>query len=419
MKRKTLIEIAIIIALVCVLALILIIAFNTKKSENSETNWVQNSSASQSSNTTTTQVTSVSGSIYSASDLFTDRDLEQTADFANATYYTVSDGNDIHITKEGVYVITGTAKDVTIYVEAGSEDKVQIVLDGASITNTSMPCIYVKSADKVFVTLNNNNTLIVSGSFATDGDTNLDGVVFSKSDITFNGTGTLTIKSTDNGIVGKDDVKVTGGTYNITATSKAVEANDSIRIADGVFNLNCGTDGLHAENDEDDSLGYVYICGGEFTIKAGDDGIHGTSVVQIDNGTITISALEGIEGTYIQINDGTITINATDDGINAANKSSSYNAVVEINGGNIKIAMGQGDTDGIDSNGNVYINGGTINITGNSSFDYDGIAQYNGGTIIVNGTQVNSIPNQMMGGGPGGAGGEPAGQGGKMGQKRW
>ena len=61
--------------------------------------------------------------------------------------------------------------------------------------------------------------------------------------------------------------------------------------------------------------------------------------------------------------------------------------------------MGQGDTDGIDSNGNIYINGGTINITGNSPFDYDGTAKYNGGTLIVNGSQTNIITNQMMGGG--------------------
>ena len=60
--------------------------------------------------------------------------------------------------------------------------------------------------------------------------------------------------------------------------------------------------------------------------------------------------------------------------------------------------MGQGDTDGIDSNGNLYINGGTINITANSPFDYDGTAQYNGGKLIVNGEETTTITNQMMGG---------------------
>lgn len=363
---------------------------------------------------TTTLNTSGNGKL-SAADLFTDRDLEQTADLSEAKSYTVTDGQDIHITEAGVYVISGSASDVTIYVEAGSDDKVQLVLDGVSITNADFPCIYVKSADKVFVTTTGTeNTLSVTGSFKADGDTNTDGVIFSKADLVLNGTGTLTVSSTDNGIVGKDDLKVTGGTYNITASSKAIEGNDSIRIADGTFTVTAGTDGLHAENSDDDSLGYIYICGGTFTIKAGDDGIHANSLVQIDGGSFTITAAEGIEGTYIQINDGAINIQSGDDGINAAKKSSAYTPTVEINGGEITIAMGAGDTDGIDSNGNIIVNGGTINITGQSGFDYDGTAEFNGGTIIVNGEQLDSIPNQFMGsGGMGGRGGNMGGRGGR------
>ena len=59
----------------------------------------------------------------------------------------------------------------------------------------------------------------------------------------------------------------------------------------------------------------------------------------------------------------------------------------------------------IDSNGSITVNGGVINVTGGSTFDCDGTAAYNGGTIIVNGQQVDSIPNQMgMMGGFGGRG---------------
>ena len=342
--------------------------------------------------------------IYSASDLFTSRDLEQTADLSGAAAYAVSDGQDIHITAAGVYVLTGTASNATVYVEAGKDDKVQLVLDGLSVTNTNFPVIYVKTADKVFITVSGDSALSVTGTFTLDGSAKTDGVIFSKTDLTLNGTASLTIASSDNGIVCKDDLKITGGTYSITASSKAIEANDSIRIADGALNLTAGTDGLHAENDEDGTKGYVYIGGGTLTISAGDDGIHGISVVQIDGGTLNIKAAEGMEATYIQINGGTINIQSTDDGINAARKSSAYTPTVEINDGDITVTMGAGDTDGIDSNGNIVVNGGTIRVTGNSTFDYDGSAQYNGGTIIVNGQQVAYIPNQMMGGGRGGMG---------------
>ena len=147
-------------------------------------------------------------------------------------------------------------------------------------------------------------------------------------------------------------------------------------------------------------------------MNVGDDGIHGTSVVQIDGGQFTINAAECIEGTYIRINDGTFDLSSSDDGINAAKKSDSYTPTVEINGGTINITMSAGDTDGIDSNGNIIINGGTISVSGNSTFDYDGTAQFNGGTIYCNGQQVTEIPNQMMGG-RGGMGGNMGGFGGR------
>ena len=362
-----------------------------------------------------------SSPIYSAADLFTSRDLKQTADLSDAVSFALSDGQDIHITEAGVYVITGTAANATVYVEAGKDDKVQLVLDNARITNANFPAICVKTADKVFITVSGDSALSVTGTFSTDGSTKTDGVIFSKTDLVLNGAASLTISSTANGIVGKDDLKITGGSYTITASSKAIEANDSIRISDGTLYLTAGTDGLHAENSDDAQKGYVYIGGGSLTIQAGDDGIHASSVVQIDGGSISIIAAEGIEGTYIQFNGGTVSIQATDDGVNAARKSSAYTPTVEINDGDITVTMGPGDTDGIDSNGSIIVNGGTVRVTGNSTFDCDGSAQYNGGVIIVNGQQVSSIPNQMMGGGRGGFGGgwNGGGFGGGHGRGGW
>ena len=339
-----------------------VMAASTEVSDNSSDN---SSDSSPDNSSDSPDNSSDSGSALDTSKLFTDRDLEQKADTTGARPITVADSKVYTVKNAGVYVISGTASNAQICVEAGEEDKVQLVLDGVKITNDSIPCIYVKKADKVFVTTTDSeNALSVTGTFKADGETNTDAVIFSRDDLVLNGTGTLNVSSTDNGISSKDDLKITGGTLAITCASDALEANDSVVMA-----------------------------------------IHATTIAQVDNGTITLSCAEGLEGTWIQINGGKTTIDASDDGINAGRKSSFRTPLVEINGGELTITMGAGDTDAVDSNGDLIITGGTIDLTAQSPFDYDGTVQKTGGTIIVNGTETDSITNQMMGGHGGGKGG--------------
>ena len=364
----------------------------------------------------TTSYQANSGGKIDTTDLFSDRDLAQTADTSAAKNLAVSDGATLSITEAGVYVITGSASNCTITVEVSEEDKVQLVLDGVDITNSDFPAIYVKSADKFFVTTVGTSTLTVTGTFRADGDTNTDAVIFSKDDLVLNGTGTLNITSTSgNGITAKDDLKVTGGTYIVKSAEDAFEANDSISICGGSFTIQTNKDGFHCENDS--AEGTIYIAEGTFNIQSSSDAVQATAILQIDGGEFAITASEGLEATYIQINGGTINIDASDDGINATNKSNgAYPVVVEFNGGNTTINMGQGDTDAVDANGSIYVNGGTINITAQtSSFDYDQAAEFNGGTIIINGQEVSEIPQSMMGGGGfGGRGGFQRGQNGSQ-----
>ena len=359
--------------------------------------------------------TTVESFVYS--EVFSDRDLSGGYDTSEAVTITLDgsgatadsdmvqiSGSNVSILGAGTYVLTGTLDNGSVIVDAGEEDKVQLVLDGVSIRSDTFAALYVKQADKVFVTLANGtgSSLSNGGSFTPIDENDVDAVVYSRDDVTFNGTGSLQISSpAGHGIVGKDELTITAGVYEITATDNAIRARDSIAIADGSFTVTAGNDGLHAENNDDETLGSIYIAGGTFTVNASDDGIHATTLLQIDGGRFDVTGAEGLEATYIKIN-----ISASDDGVNAAYKSSAYTPTVEINGGTLTIVMDAGDTDGVDSNGNLIINGGTIDITGQSSFDYDGTAQYNGGTIIVNGQTVDAIPNQMMGG-HGGMGGRP------------
>ena len=272
--------------------------------------------------------------------MFTKRDLDASYDEEAATKISFSDskatvsskgdyssnvsidGSTLKIKAEGVYVITGESSDGQIIVDAADADKVQIVLDGVTITNNNGPCIYVKNADKTFITLaeNSKNKLSDTGdTYDKIGDENVDGVIYSKDDITFQGTGSLTVKAGyAHAIVGKDDLKVTGGTYNLTAAKKGIAAEDSVRIKNGDFTIEAGDDAIHADNDKDADKGYVYIAGGTFSIKAGDDGVHAETALTVDDGKIDISeSVEGLEGSVVNINGGDINVVSSDDGINA------------------------------------------------------------------------------------------------------
>ena len=333
------------------------------------------------------------------SEAFSNRDLSGDYDTAEAVTISLNgtsasassdsvqiSGSTVTITAAGTYILSGTLDNGSIIVNATKDDKIQLVLDGVTIHSEAFAAIYVVQADKVFITLAEGsvNTLTNGGSFVQIDDSDVDAVIFAKDDVTLNGSGMLVISSpAGHGIVGKDEVTITGGTYEISSAKCAIRGKDSIAISDGTFTLKAGTDGLHAENNDDDTLGNIYIAGGSFTITASDDGVHANTLLQIDGGSLSIFAAEGLEATYIQ-----------------------------INGGDITISMGAGDTDGVDSNGNIVVNGGTIRVSGQSTFDYDGTAKYNGGTIIVNGRQVSSIPNQIMGGGRGGMNGGRGGRGG-------
>ena len=242
---------------------------------------------------------------FSSADMFTERDLAGTYEESEAVYVTLSDdgitgetagvainGQTVTITEEGTYVFSGTLSEGQIVVDA-DDAKVQIVLDNVDITCATNAAVYVKSADKVFVTLaeGSQNTLRNTDEYVAVDDNNIDAVIFSRSDLTLNGTGSLTIVSAEgHGIVSKDDLKITGGTYDITAAGHALSGKDSVRIADGTFVLTAGKDGIHSENEDNEEKGYIYIADGDFTITSDGDGMDASNIVQIEDGTFDITA---------------------------------------------------------------------------------------------------------------------------------
>ena len=447
-------------------------------------------------------------------DLFTDRDLNDSWNKTDCTVVTLSGtaaeisgkgaactNGIVTISAAGDYLLSGELSG-QIVVDANKEDKIRLILNGVSVTCENSAPVYVKQADKVIITLaeGTENTLTDGAQYVYDDTEKQEpsAALFSKDDLSLNGSGTLTITANcNNAIQGKDDVRISGGIYNLTAADKAIVGRDSLAISGGVFALNTQGDAVKATNDEDLSLGYLVISGGDFTVNAqqdafsaetllgitggtfdittaggavnnstngggmwerfteqtqedtisakglkagsllllqggaytmdvsddaihcngdvtisggtyqiatGDDGAHADAALRIEGGDMVISeSYEGLEGANITLAGGNVKLNASDDGLNAAGGTDTMEMggwrrgenpfasdaayFIEVTGGEYYV---NASGDGIDSNGNFTMTGGTVIVdgpenSGNGALDYGGSFDVNGGTLITSG----------------------------------
>lgn len=332
-----------------------------------------------------------------ASALFSDRDLDPSYDEAAVTIRlsgdtavcasdaVAIDGGRITLLDKGVYLLSGTLTDGQIVVNAGSADKVQIVLDGADITSASSAAIYCLEADKVFITLaaGTENALANGGTFTAIDDNNIDGAVFSKTDLTLGGTGSLTVTSpAGHGIVSKDELTITGGTYTVTAAKHGLTGKDSVAVSGGSFTVASGKDGIHAENADDADRGFLYIADGAFVIDAQGDAISASSSLQIDGGSYTLTTGGGSDSVTMRSGDmmqrsgfkkfpaaeaPSETVDTTES--TESCKGIKADGALTVNGGAFVLDTAD---DGVHSNGNVTITGGEWSIrTGDDGIHAD------------------------------------------------
>lgn len=341
-------------------------------------------------------------SLISSDDIFTANDMETGYSEDGSVLISLADngttstsesviinGNTVTIKNEGDYVISGTLSDGSVIIDSTNTSKLRIILNGADISSSNTAPIYIKQADKVFMTLaqNSENTLSVTGEYVNTGEDNIDSAVFSKDDLTVNGSGTLNINASyGHGIVSKDDLNITSGIYNIAAASHGITGKDRVCIADGTFTIVSGKDGIRSENTEDTTLGYVYIGGGNYNMNTTGDGISASGYVQIEQGEFNIQSGGGSANGETHMDDmfgggmyGGYQQSAED---SASEKGIKATGTLLICGGVFNIDSAD---DALHSNSDISITGGTFAIkSGDDGFHADSNTSISGGTITIN-----------------------------------
>ncbi|MCB8981829.1 MAG: carbohydrate-binding domain-containing protein [Ardenticatenaceae bacterium] len=333
------------------------------------------------------------------------------------------------ITAAGTYTLSGTLADGQIVVDTESEETVHLILNGVSINSSTSAAINIAKAEEVVIMLADGSENYLADAttyvFASADEDEPNAALFSKTDLTIFGNGTLTVQGNYNdGIASKDGLIIASGTITVTAVDDGIRGKDYLLVKDGTLTINAQGDGLKADNEEDTTLGYISIEAGSFNITAGGDAIQAATDVLISDGQFTIatgggsssyfddiSSAKGIKAAVnLNIENGTFVINSADDAVHS-------NASMVINNGTFTVATGD---DGFHADATLTINNGIINITGSYEGIESTVITINGGDIQVvssdDGINVadGSGAGNNFGGGPGGApGGGPGGRPGR------
>lgn len=314
----------------------------------------------------------------------------------NATEITLSGTDDVTVTDGGVYVLTGTLTDGRVLVNAPGAD-VTLVLQDADITCSDSSALYIYKAASVLLylpdgtasTLTDGSSYNYSDSVSSAIDEEPNACLYAKSDLIIAGGGTLTVTgNANNGITGKDTLKIEGAAVNVKAANHGVNGKDCLVLKQANVTVTSGGDALRATNDSDSALGCVLIGASALTLTAGEDGIQAETTLTLFDTACTVTSgggssaaladgvsAKGIKaGTDITVRSGSCTLDCADDAVHA-------NGNVTISGGTFTVTTGD---DGVHADNAVTITDGTIDI----SKCYEGIE---GQTIDISGGTIDIV----------------------------
>ena len=207
-------------------------------------------------------------------------------------------GTEVTISKGGTYSVTGSLTEGQIRI-TGSE-KVKLYLDGVSVTNSNGAAIVCTNEKRTILSLadGTQNSFTDGGTYTVSDTDDTAAAVYAKDKLTINGSGSLTVNGTcSDGIVCKDDLKITGGTVTVDAVHNGVKGTESFSMCGGTLNITAGNDGLKATKTDDPDKGWIAFDGGTVHITAGGDGIQAETTLEIADGTLDVKTNGEIDTT--------------------------------------------------------------------------------------------------------------------------
>ncbi len=262
--------------------------------------------------------------------------------------------------KAGDYVLSG-ALTGRLVVAVDKEEDVRLILRGVSVTSPEGPALYVQSADKVVLTLDEGTTnAFADAASMQDGEETISSCVYSKDDLTINGAGALTVTgNVKNGIVCKNDLLLVNGDVTVTALGNGVRGKDSVTLLGGSLTITSDGDGLVSDADDAEKIGHVLVTGGTLTLTTGGGAGNAAAHAQYwgwgDSGTADGSSvsMKGIKAAgEIAVEGGTIVCDSADDALHASD--------IAISGGTLRLASGD---DGAHADNSLTISGGAVDVT--------------------------------------------------------
>lgn len=259
----------------------------------------------------------------------------------------------VTVTGAGTYQFTGSLTNGRIVVNTTETGIVRLILNGATVTNSTTAPLQIVAATEVMVVVNAGTTNQLTDALANP----VGAALFSQANLTITGTGSLTVRgNAADAIASEGGLVIDSASITANAVDEGVRGENYLYVNSGTLNVTTTSgDGLKSDNETTATMGYVALLGGTTTVTAGGDGVSGATDVVTAGGVLRVTATgKGVKaGVRNVISDGQVTVTATDDGVHS-------DAAVVIDGGTTTISTGD---DGVHAETTLDIAAGGVTVT--------------------------------------------------------